>query len=33
MVFVCNEDLSVCVTVIDIALNSPNDIALDPTKG
>lgn len=33
MVFACNENLTVCVTLIDIALNTVKDIALDPTKG
>lgn len=33
MMFVCNESLTVCVTLIDISLSKPKDIALDPTKG
>ncbi|GIY95887.1 low-density lipoprotein receptor-related protein 1 [Caerostris extrusa] len=33
MLFVCKHLLSVCVTLIDIAISEPKDLALDPTKG
>ncbi|XP_076313100.1 LDL receptor protein 1 isoform X3 [Tachypleus tridentatus] len=31
--FLCNNSLIVCITVIDVALNNPRGIALDPTSG
>ncbi|GFY45676.1 low-density lipoprotein receptor-related protein 1 [Trichonephila inaurata madagascariensis] len=33
MLFVCKHELTVCVTLIDISLSEPKDLALDPTKG
>lgn len=37
MVFVCNGNLTICVTIMDIdlhkTLHRTKDIALDPTKG
>lgn len=32
-VFVCNETLSVCVTLVGNGIDKPKDIALDPHEG
>ncbi|KAJ9584470.1 hypothetical protein L9F63_021195, partial [Diploptera punctata] len=33
MIFLCNSTLEACVILIDVNLNKPRGIALDPTKG
>ncbi|CAL4088832.1 unnamed protein product, partial [Meganyctiphanes norvegica] len=33
MIFMCNATMSVCITLMDVVLNKPRGIALDPTVG
>ncbi len=33
LIFVCNEDLDICKTVIDSNASKPRGIALDPMEG
>ncbi|XP_047488646.1 low-density lipoprotein receptor-related protein 1-like [Penaeus chinensis] len=33
MIFMCNESMNVCITLIDVVMNEPRGIALDPSSG
>lgn len=33
MIFLCTGSMQYCLIVVDVGLNKPRSIALDPTKG
>jgi low-density lipoprotein receptor-related protein 1 (alpha-2-macroglobulin receptor) len=33
LIFLCNSTLTICTTVVEVNLNKPRALALDPTNG